>query len=242
MLSIIIISKQEETTLPKLLESLILNRKTFADFEIILSDAGSTDKTREIAKAFGCKIIEGGFPSIGRNNGARVAQGEVLLFLDADVILPESFIKKNLNEFNARNLACASVINVPLSPKIIDKIIYGIYNIFAGVVQYFDPHGAGVCIFCRQDIFIKIKGFDERLLLGEDMEFCKRAGKVGKFRILKSVPIFCNIRRLEKDGRLNISLKCLKGFLFRTFIGEQYHPTFDYELQGGVKIRKHHKL
>ena len=80
MLSIIIITKNEEKCLPRLLES--IKRQNFRDYEIIVSDAQSTDRTREIALAYGCKIVEGGLPSVGRNNGARVAKGEILLFLE----------------------------------------------------------------------------------------------------------------------------------------------------------------
>ncbi len=239
MLSIIIISKQEEQTLPLLLDS-IKKQEPFAEkIEIILSDAQSTDKTREIGQSFDCKIIEGGLPSVGRNNGGKIAQGDILLFLDADVVLPLNFLKKTVSEFRKRKLVCATVKYIPQSSKIIDKLLLGLYNIFAKIIQYSDPHAAGVCIFCQKDIFIKTGGFDEKLLLGEDYEFCRRLGKSGKFRILNSSYLLYNIRRFESDGRLRFVLKCFKGFFYRLFIGEQYSPQFDYTLHGGVKIIKH---
>ena len=89
-LSIVIITKQEQDYLPKLLDS--LKQQTFNDFEIIVSDAQSKDNTRKIAKEHNCKIVEGGLPSKGRNNGVKKAKGKYLLFLDADVVLPKDFL------------------------------------------------------------------------------------------------------------------------------------------------------
>lgn len=236
MLSIIIITKNEEVCLPKLLQS--LQNQTFKNYEIIVSDAQSNDQTRKIANDYGCQVVEGGLPSIGRNNGAKIAQGDILLFLDADIILPLNFIKDTLQEFTQKKLGLATVNYLPLSNKLIDKILLKLYNNFAKIIQFFDPHAAGMCIFCRQDIFRQTNGFNEKLLLGEDYEFCRRAGRLGKFRMLKSSFIFFDIRRFENDGRLNFVLKCFKGFFHRLFIGEQYQPLFKYELHGGVEVQK----
>ena len=86
MLSIVIPTFNEEKFLPHLLKS--LKEQTFKDFEIIVADNNSTDATRSVAINVGAKVVKGGLPARGRNNGAKVARGEWLLFLDADVILP----------------------------------------------------------------------------------------------------------------------------------------------------------
>jgi len=242
MLSIIIISKQEEKELPKLLESIKQQKPIPEELEIILSDAQSTDKTREIGKSYNCKIVEGGLPSVGRNNGAREAKGDLLLFLDADITLPKDFLKSTVSEFRKKNLSLGTVKYIPMSTKFIDKFLLWLYNGFAKLIQYVDPHAAGICIFCTKDIFSKTNGFDEKLLLGEDYEFCRRAGKLGKFRILNSSFLNYNLRRFANDGRFTFVAKCFKGFFYRLFVGEQYSPQFNYILQGGVKITKHKKI
>ena len=99
MLSIIIPTLNEEYHLPLLLSSIKEQQKDPPDYEIIIADAGSKDKTLEIAKSFGCKITKGGLPAKGRNEGAKIAQGDLLLFLDADTILPENSLKRFLTEF-----------------------------------------------------------------------------------------------------------------------------------------------
>ena len=70
ILSIIIPTYNEEEYLPVLLES--IKEQSFDDYEVIVADANSTDKTREIAKEYGCIVVDGGLPAVGRNNGARI--------------------------------------------------------------------------------------------------------------------------------------------------------------------------
>ena len=82
MLSIIIPALNEENYLPLLLES--IKKQDFKDYEIIVADAGPKDKTVQIAKNYGCKIAPGGLPAKGRNQGAKIAQGDLLLFITAD--------------------------------------------------------------------------------------------------------------------------------------------------------------
>lgn len=106
MLSIIIPTLNEEKHLAKLLKS--IEKQDFKNYEVIISDAGSKDKTLEIAKKYKCKIVKGGSPAQGRNNGAKIAKGERLLFLDADVILPNKIFGKILKEFKKRKLKIAS--------------------------------------------------------------------------------------------------------------------------------------
>jgi len=236
MLSIIIITKDEQKCLPRLLRS--IQAQDFSDKEIIVSDAGSTDNTIKIAKEFGCRIVKGGYPSIGRNHGAKVANGDIFLFLDADIILPPNFLRKNIEEFKKRKLGTATTVYIPLSEKISDRTLFKLYDIWAKSMQFFYPHSGGFCIFCRRDIFKKTKGFDEKLLIAEDHDFVNRSTAYGKFRILKSMPILADVRRLEKEGRLNLTKKYIRGAAFRIMKGEAYDPPFEYELHGGVEIQK----
>ena len=90
MLSIIIPAYNEEKYLPRLLRC--IKEQTYKDYEIIIADANSTDKTRQIAKKYGCKIAKGGLPAVGRNNGAKIAKGDILLFLDADAKFNKNFL------------------------------------------------------------------------------------------------------------------------------------------------------
>lgn len=99
LLSIVIPAKNEEKYLPVLLKSIKWQNFPKSDCEIIVADNHSTDRTRDIAKKYNCRITKGGLPGRGRNLGAKAAKGEILLFLDADTKLPEkNFLKNALAE------------------------------------------------------------------------------------------------------------------------------------------------
>ena len=103
--SIIIPTYNEEEYLPILLKS--IKKQDFNSYEIIVADANSTDKTREIAEEYGCRVVDGGLPAVGRNNGAKVAKGEYLLFLDSDLELTEDYLRNVIYEFRMERLGIA---------------------------------------------------------------------------------------------------------------------------------------
>ena len=227
-LSIIIPTFNEEKYLPLLLES--IKRQKFSDYEIIIADAGSKDKTKEIAREYNCKIISGGLPAKGRNNGARASQGNLLLFLDADVVLPQSFFEKSLNEFEKRKLKIASFFLMPQEKNKLARFFFKLfYNLPILVMEKILAHAA-MGILIDKGVFKKIQGFDESIKLAEDHDLARRAKKIGKYGILKSSKIFVSIRRFKKDGWLKTYLKFFLCELHMIFIGPVRSDIFKYKL------------
>lgn len=229
MISIVIPALNEEKYLPKLLDC--IKNQTYKKYEVIVADADSKDKTRQIAKKYGCKIAKGDMPAVGRNNGAKMAKGNILLFFDADVQIDKNFLKNAFNEFKNRNLDAAGCYISPLSSNITDKIFFEIFNLWAFITQYFYPNASGGGIFCKTSIHKKVKGFDETIKLSEDMDYVKRCGKQGKFRILRNAKAYVSMRRFEKEGRLKVGFKLLLSALYRIFFGEIRSDVFRYNLR-----------
>lgn len=217
-ISIVIPTLNEEKYLPKLLNS--IKQQSFHDYEVIVADAGSRDNTKKIAKKYNVKVVKGGLPGVGRNNGARASRGELILFLDADVILPNGFIRKAYDEMKQRKLELATCEFKPLSNLLIDKILHDFTNIFIKINQFTTPHAPGFCIFVSKNIFNKVKGFDESIKIAEDHDFVKRASKFTPFRVLSSPYIKVSVRRLGKEGRFILAKKYLQVELYRIFKGE----------------------
>ncbi|OGE64600.1 hypothetical protein A3J13_02145 [Candidatus Daviesbacteria bacterium RIFCSPLOWO2_02_FULL_36_8] len=224
--SIIIPTFNEGKYLPKLLVS--IKKQSNPPKEIIVADAYSLDNTREIAKKFNAKIVDGGLPGVGRNNGAKVATQPILLFLDADVVLPEHFLEETVAEMQDKKLDIASCYISPRSSLKVDKFLHQFANQYLKLTQTINPRIPGFCIFVKKKIHKKISGFDQSLILLEDQDYVKRARKIGKFRYLKSYKIPVSVRRLSEEGRMKIVLKLIAMELHLIFIGKIRKNIFKY--------------
>lgn len=236
-LSVVIPVKNEEKILPKLLESLKI--QTFKDYEIIVADAHSTDKTVDIAKKYGARVVEGGLPGPGRNKGAVHAKGKFIAFLDADVQLPNpKFLRDCLDEMDRKKVDVATCKVKPISRKPIDKALHEVYNAYVVVMEKVRPHAPGFCIIARRHAHHGIKGFDEQVVFAEDHDYVQRAQKEGfKFGLLRSHPVAVSVRRLEKDGRLALAIKYIFGELHMMTKGSIKKMPFEYEMGGEEEKR-----
>ncbi len=237
MLSIIIPTLNEEDYLPLLLNS--IKKQNFKeDLEIIVADADSRDETIKIARSFGCKVVSGGLPARGRNEGAKIAKGEWLLFLDADVILPKNFLEKLLTEAKKRKLDVASLMLEPQTEKkMIKFLIECFYNIPIKKIEKILPFGA-MGILVKKAVHQTIGGFNERIKIAEDHDYVKRAAKVGNFGVLRDVRISISLRRFYQDGWLRTGIVYLLAGIYYNFGGTIKSDIFKYKFGHYTKTKK----
>ena len=226
MLSIIIPTLNEEKYLPKLLDS--LKKQTFRNFEIIVADNHSKDATKSIAKAAGCRVVEGGLPAQGRATGAKVATGDMLFFVDADCVLKSTYLEKALAEIKERKLDAAGGAITALDGNFLDAFYFWFFNGWMQLMQHITPHAAGCSVFCTKEHYDKIGGFNRTIKLYEEHDFVRRAAKMGTFRILSSVKTATSVRRFVAEGRLKTGVKLMISALYRIFFGEIKEDTFEY--------------
>ncbi len=199
ILSIIVPTYNEEEYLPVLLES--IKKQSFKDYEVIVADANSTDRTREIAESYGCIVVDGGLPAVGRNNGAEIARGEYLLFLDSDLKLTDDYLRNVLYEFRMERLGIGITQMLPMSRKVEDKLFHDFANYFMISVENIKPHGAGCYgIIVRKELHDACGGFDESLTFGEDTDYIERLAEKERFKVLRNAKIGVSTRRLEEEG------------------------------------------
>ncbi|KZX15019.1 GalNAc(5)-diNAcBac-PP-undecaprenol beta-1,3-glucosyltransferase [Methanobrevibacter cuticularis] len=198
-LSIIIPTYNEEKYLPNLLKS--IKSQKYEDYEIIVADADSKDRTIEIAKKYRCKIVKGGIPGIGRNNGAKIAKGELLLFLDSDLELTENYLQSLIEEFEREKADIGITLMIPSSEKKRDKILHDLANWFMIAFEKIKPHGAGCYgIITKKSLHDKHEGFDEKLTFGEDTNYIEKLAKNNTFKVLRTPKVCVSTRRLEEEG------------------------------------------
>lgn len=216
--SVVIPTFNEEKYLPLLLED--LHNQTFKDFEVIVSDANSTDSTRSIAKKYGATVCDGGLPSVGRNNGAKLAKGDVLVFLDADVRINRDFIECIDKEFSNKNLDVAVGLFDTNFEKLSEKIVYSIWNLSKIIRQKTKfPDGDGQFMVFKKSIFEYLEGFNENVSVAEDSEILKRVKSNNfKFGVI-SVRYVPSNRRYKKIGHARVIIgSTLAGIIGYTIL------------------------
>lgn len=238
--SVIIPTLNEEKFLPKLLNDLKSQKEK--DFEVIVVDGNSEDQTRKIAEAYksdfsSLEVIDSKKRNVSyqRNLGAKLARGIYLIFLDADLRIASSFIKMLKKEIKKTRYLIFIPAVFPQSKSYQDKIIFNLANFLIELSQLINkPFSAGGSMIFQKDFFHFIGGFNEKLFLAEDHEIIQRARKFGVFaKVLKNIKIKCSLRRMEKEGRLDILIKYLIASIHLLIRGEINKKIFNYEMGGG---------
>jgi glycosyltransferase involved in cell wall biosynthesis len=215
--SIIIPTLNEEKYVGVLLEALC--KQDFKDFEVIVVDAKSPDKTREVVEKYLGKLDlrfvlspKKGV-SYQRNYGAKLAKYDHLVFFDADVDPEKKFLTKIAEYIREKPAGILTSWNIPISEKPIDDLIYWVHNqILLEGVKKLSPGAVGTFIYVQKRIFNQVGGFDESISFGEDWDLAKRVFERGyKYTLLKDPKIRVSIRRFDKEGRSGVVWKNIKA-------------------------------
>lgn len=226
-ISIVVPALNERAYLPTLIES--IESQDFDDYEIIVADAGSTDGTREYALEHDCRVVDGGLPAVGRNAGARVARGEFLFFLDADVRLPPRFLSGAWGELERRFVDLATCEARPITDVAFDTLLFSFASTVTRFTARTQPRTTGYCILVTRRLFRRVGGFDETIKLGEDHAFGKAASQYRPLEFLTGTWVEVSVRRLDKEGRIAYVLKAIHSDLHRRLIGEIRRDLIDYD-------------
>lgn len=202
-ISIIIPAYNEEKYLPQTLEKIGASLQLVqCAWETIVVDNESQDKTALIAKEFGAKVVSEREHNIGkvRNAGAENAGGDILIFVDADTLVPRTLFQKITDAM--RNEKCfgggVAVDYEPFKRKWMKFYLRGwrfwgtLFNMKQGAAQ-----------FCRKNSFSETGGYDETIFVGEDIEFYWRLSKFAKRNngflfFIESPRVATSARRFDK--------------------------------------------
>lgn len=192
-LSIIIPVLNEAVNIEKCLSQF----QNLFDAEIIFVDGGSKDNTVELIEKNGFKVIKSPVKmrSFQMNLGAKNAQGDILLFLHGDSILPPNYFLLINNIFQQENtIAGAFCLKIDDNNKVF-RLLELMVNMRSHFLSL--PYG-DQGIFIKKSIFQEMGGFTE-LAIMEDFELIKRLQKLGQIRIV-SERIITSARRWQKLG------------------------------------------
>jgi glycosyltransferase involved in cell wall biosynthesis len=203
-LTIVIPAKNEVTMLPRLLASLARqDYEGMAQTRVLVADAGSTDGTVAAALAFRdrlqVEVVQGGLPSVGRNAGAKLARTRYVLFMDADVEVPDAtLLRRAMGAMRRRSLHLATVSIGCRQGGFFDDLLYAGSNVMQFVGARWKPFATGMFMLFERDAFWRLGGFNERALFAEDYLLSKGVAR-NRFRIVRGRVLTTN-RRFRKLG------------------------------------------
>lgn len=225
-ISIVIPCKNEVKNIGLLLDSILMQKSVdILKIPIIVADAGSTDGTLNVIeryrneKGLNIMVVPGGYPAAGRNAGASYADSDYLIFLDADITLGEpDFLDKVLHQAaNGNHHLISSYIRCK-EGNWFDHIFWKLYSISLFVAKLTKPMCTGMFFCIRKDIFQQLGGFDETVILGEDVELAQKVDKK-RFGVADTF-IYTTNRRFKRMGYLNT---------IRYYIMVAFSPSFRHK-------------
>ncbi|HTM27200.1 MAG TPA: glycosyltransferase [Vicinamibacterales bacterium] len=184
MISFIIPAYNEEALLGETLDAINLAAAPIGQpYEVIVVDDGSTDRTAAIAAERGARVVTVRLRHIAaaRNAGARTARGELLVFVDADTIMPGIVLAAALQAIEAGAVGGgAGALQDTDDPR------WGRAALcMASWIMRQLKWAAGCFFFVRRDIFERVGGFDERYFASEEIHLSRAVKKHGRFVILR---------------------------------------------------------
>ncbi len=181
-----------------------LKRQTFKNFETIVVDGGSEDGTAALARKYAKVIMytKRGAAS-GRNRGAKIAKGRIILFLDADTKPTPRLLETYSKIFSDKDVAVATGPIYPLErTRATVRLGYSFVSksftrlsILIGL-----PAIAGSNFAVRADAFRKAGGFNEKFITYEDWDLSGRIKKYGKIVYSKDAVVYTSARRVLAWG------------------------------------------
>ncbi len=186
--SIVIPAHNEERYIARTLEhvnraSKYLQGQCADSVEVIVVDNASADHTGRIAEALGATVVKEQTRNVARarNTGAKASQGEILIFIDADTIVPEALVWR-IYETVSDPTCIGGAVDADYRPaRFLIRAYLRLWRLLGKVTGM----AQGATQFCRRNVFESLGGYSETLYMGEDVDFYWRLGKAARNRELR---------------------------------------------------------
>ncbi len=184
-ISFIVPAHNEEALIGKTLAAIFATatRVIPYQFEVIVVDDFSTDRTAAIAREYGARVVSVAHRQIAatRNSGASAATGDILVFVDADTVIRPPVLRAAIAALRNGLVGggCSIEIEGPLP-------IYGV--IMQRLISAFAPAiglAGGCFFFCTRKAFDAAGGFDPRFFAAEEVALARSLSRLGRFIVLR---------------------------------------------------------
>ena len=236
-ISVIVPAYNEEKRLARTLKS--LRDQTFKDYELIVVDNNSKDRTNEIAKKFADRVVvekKKGYTN-AVNKGVKLSSFELITFCDADTLYPNDWLMKMVKHFDDE------VVVAVYGPckfydhnSVINFISHISSLLWMNTTKLLGWHSTpGFNFVMRKKAYLKVGGYDSKIYndILLDVELGKRLKQVGRLVSDASVTVLTSSRRYRGDGLVRTALYHIDAFI-RLGVGKnqkinytQYNKVFD---------------
>ena len=165
--SVIVPARNEASCIAQTVRAVVEQSTAACAVEVIVVDDASTDDTVRIARDAGAHVIEiagsGGNPAAARNQGAAAAQGDPLIFLDADCQVADGWLNAFLDAHGAGETIVAGSLDLPEGLSFTAQCDYycGWYLAHPGRPAGYVPHAPAPNLSVRRDAFFASSRFEE---------------------------------------------------------------------------------
>lgn len=209
-ISVIVPAHNEENYIGNCLKA--LKNQDFKNYEIIVVNNGSTDKTADVVKKLGIRVVSQPQPSITktREKGRLLAKANLLVFIDADTIIPKNYLSKVYKIFeNDKEVAAMSSPYIfydgNIKTTLLIKFLVAVWPFYFKITRFLRIGSLlfGSNFAARKSILDKIGGFNTNIkFYGEDVDTSKRLSRVGKTLFVSNLFVKVSARRYVKLGIL----------------------------------------
>jgi len=184
VISFIVPAYNEELLLPLTLSALhAAARSTGEPYEIVVADDDSSDRTAAVAEEQGARVVHVAHRQIAatRNSGARAANGEIFVFVDADTLVNSAVVCAALQSVRGGAVGGGCELRfdgeLPLWGRLMVSAFRPLYRV--------GRLASGSFLFCTRAAFDAVGGFDETLFAAEEAVMSKALRQNGRFEVLR---------------------------------------------------------
>lgn len=212
LISVLVPAYNEEKRLKSCLDSLKKQNFPVENYEIIVVDNASTDKTSFIASQMGVKVVEEekrGYV-FALKKGFSVVRGEIIALTDADSLVPINWLTK-INETFQKDKKIV-LVGGPIHLKPTFPLAFLSQSIM-NLSFFLSKTTTGTSLAIRKDIYEKIGGVRDKINYHADTDLCLRAKKEGKIVFLWHNPVTTSSRHFQGWAAVPYMLKGIVNFL-----------------------------
>lgn len=203
--SVVVPSYNEEAGIERCLASLADQTLPRNEYEVIVVDGNSKDRTRELAAPYADAVFVQTSPKVGgaRNDGVLAASAPLIATTDADCVLPRDWVERVRDDLGREGVVLVYGTVRPIEATLKNRLSLGLANLFSALGYRTGRlyYTLGCNTAFRKDAFVRA-GMYRTIDAGDDLEIARRMVREGRVLFDPKLRVGFSMRRYEQFGTL----------------------------------------